>query len=147
MGRRTGIIAVGALGLLLSACALGPATTSPPASEPYEGSSGPWDAARLAGVTFRATGNEPGWFVEVYPDSLVFVTAYGGERYAFVPYTASAPEAEPFVYEASSDAHTITVTLADVPCQDDMSGQPFETSVAVVFDGETLRGCGRSLAE
>lgn len=140
MGRRTGITLAAALALLVGACAPGPATT-----EPHEGSDGPWDAARLAGAGFRAVGNEPGWSVEVYPDSLVFVTAYGEERYAFPDYTEAAPDAEPFVYEASAGGHAITVTLADEPCQDSMSGEPFDTSVTVVFDGETLQGCGRLL--
>lgn len=143
MGRRTGIILAAALGLLLAACASGPATTEPPAEEPYEGSSEPWDAARLAGAGFRASGNEPGWIVEVYPDSLVFVTNYGEDRYAFPDYTAT--DAEPFVYEASADGHAITVTLSDEGCQDSMSGQPFETTVRLTFDGQPYRGCGRAL--
>ena len=148
MGRRTGIASLAALGLILTlgACASGPATTVP--DEPYEGSDAPWDAARLAGVGFRATGNEPGWLVEVYPDSLlVFTTNYGADTYRFPTFSAREENADAFVYEASADGHALTVTLTDTFCQDDMSGQPFETSVAVVFDGETLRGCGRSLAE
>lgn len=143
MGRRAGIALAAAL--LVAACAPGPAMTEPPAEGSYEGSDGPGDAARLAGAGFRAVGNEPGWFIEVYADSLVFVTNYGEDRHTFPAYTEAAPEAEPFVYEAAIGGHSITVTLADEPCQDDMSGEPFDTTVTVVFDGETLRGCGRPL--
>ena len=141
MGRRAGITLIAALAVLAGACAPGPTTTA----EPHEGSDGPWDAARLAGAGFRAVGNEPGWFVEVYADSLVFVTNYGEDRYTFPGYTESEPDAEPFVYEASAGGHAITVTLTDEPCQDDMSGEPFDTTVTVVFDGETFQGCGRPL--
>ena len=150
MGRRAGIAGLAALGLMLAlgACAPGPAATAPPAEEPYEGSDAPWDAARLAGVGFRATGNEPGWIVEVYPDSLlVFIMNYGEDTYRFPTFSAREQDPDTFVYEAAAEGHALTVTLTDTFCQDDMSGQPFDTSVAVVFDGETFRGCGRSLAE
>ncbi len=146
MGRRAGIAGLAALGLMIAfgACAPGPAATAP--DEPYEGSDAPWDAARLAGVGFRATGNEPGWLVEVYPDSLlVFTTNYGADTVRFPTFSAREEGAGTFVYEASADGHALTVTLTDTFCQDDMSGQPFDTSVAVVFDGEPLRGCGRHL--
>lgn len=147
MGRRSGIASIAALGVMLAlgACASGPATTAPPAEERYEGSDAPWETARRAGATFRASGNEPGWTVEVYPDSLVFVTSYGQERYRFESYTTSNPDAEPFVYEASADGRTISVARADTPCRDDMSGQPFETTVRLTFDGQPYRGCGRAL--
>lgn len=150
MRRRPGIATVvGGLLLGLAACAPGPATTAPEDTTApeasYEGSDAPWDAARRAGAGFRAVGNEPGWTVEVYPDSLVFVTSYGREHYRFPDYTANA--AEPFVYEASADGHAISVTLADTPCQDTMSGMPFDTTVTIVFDEQTLRGCGRSLRD
>lgn len=131
--------------LLLGACAPGPATTAPPGEEPFEGSPAPWDAARRAGAGFRAVGNEPGWFVEVHPDVLVFVTNFGEDRYTFPGYSESAPDAEPFVYEASADGHMISVTLTDEPCQDSMSGEPFDTTVTVVFDEEAFQGCGRPL--
>lgn len=145
MGRSTGITILTALGLLLSlaACAPGPAERVTEPEETFEGSDAPWDAARLAGAGFRASGNEPGWLVEIYPDSLVFVTSYGEEHYRFPDYTAT--DAEPFVYEASRGGHEISVTLTDTLCLDDMSGKPFETTVTIVFDEQTLRGCGRPL--
>ena len=141
MGRRAGITLAAMLALALGACASGPASTAP--EEAYEGSDAPWDAARLAGAGFRASGNEPGWIVEVYPDSLVFVTNYGEDHYRFPDYTAT--DAEPFVYEASAGGHAITVTLSDEDCLDDMSGEPFETTVQLTFDGQPYRGCGRAL--
>ncbi len=141
MGRRAGIALV--LGLTLAACAL--RTTAPPEApaEMPEDSDAPWNAARLAGAGFRAVGNEPGWMVEVYPDSLVYVTNYGEDRYRFPDYTAT--DAAPYVYEAAADGHTLTVTLSDEDCLDDMSGFPFETTVVLDFDGQTSRGCGRAL--
>ena len=49
------------------------------------------------------------------------------------------------VYHAETEAHDLTVTITDEPCTDAMSGERFEAAVTVELDGETYRGCGRSL--
>lgn len=98
-------------------------------------------------VDFRAVGNEPGWHLEIEEGERIrFVYAYG-EKEAIVP--APAPEANEAagrtVYRAETEAHALTVTIEDEPCADSMSGEPFEATVTVNFDGETYRGCGRAL--
>ena len=102
--------------------------------------------AKLRGMDFWATGNEPGWTLEIGPDSLVLVTGYGAERHVF-------PGTEPQVdndagiatWQVEAAGHALRAVLTGGGCRDDMSGEAFETAVNVVFDGASLRGCGTAL--
>ncbi len=145
MGRR-GVGCRLALGLLvgLAACTAAPEAPEPP-ERSTEWPDAPWEEARRRGATFRAVGNEPGWYVEVFADSLVLAASYGEEVYRFTEVTTSPAGAEPFVYRAASEGHALTVTHSAAPCRDAMSGQPFETTATVTLDGQTFRGCGRVL--
>ena len=102
--------------------------------------------AKLRGMDFWATGNEPGWTLEIGSDSLVFVTGYGAERHVFPgPEPRVDNEAGIAEWQAEADGHALKVFLTGRECRDDMSGEAFETTVEVVFDGRTLRGCGQAL--
>ncbi len=105
-----------------------------------------WEHAKLGGVDFRAVGNEPGWHMEISPDSVRLMTDYGRERYAFPtpPVEESRPDRRS-VYRASVEGHVIEVQLEGRDCRDSMSGEAFETNVTVILDGRVLRGCGRPL--
>jgi putative lipoprotein len=142
------------LGCLLAAVALlpGACRTAPPAG-PAPGDPSPWEAAAARGIDFRATGNEPGWFLELDDGvQIVLVTDYGRRRYEM-------PAPEPQVDEAARRVtfHTastlaggrgnrLVLTLAPGPCEDTMSGETFDTTVTVTIDGQTLHGCGRALS-
>lgn len=109
-----------------------------------------WAEARARGATFRALGQEPGWWLEVHPgDSIVFVHDYG-ERRAVAP----APEAtvetveedgSRRVWRAEADGRPLVVEAVDEGCRDVMSGFRFPVSVTVRWRGERYRGCGRPL--
>ena len=44
-----------------------------------------WEHAKLSGVDFRATGNEPGWDLEIRNgDKIIFISDHGMSRYEFV---------------------------------------------------------------
>ncbi|MDP2496400.1 MAG: MliC family protein [Candidatus Palauibacterales bacterium] len=105
-----------------------------------------WAAARRRGVEFRASGNEPGWYLELTRgDSLHLVYDYGeGEL------TVATPE---LVFQNSGDVRsvrfktsdsTLQVTIDDKSCVA-MSGTEFPTTVTVDVDGTSYRGCGRWL--
>ncbi len=106
----------------------------------------PWEDARLRGVTFRAVGNEPGWFVEIDPQRVVFTGDYGET-------VVTSPAFEPRVdastgrttYHAVTTAHDLEIVVDDRPCTDDMSGQEHPTTVVVRLNGKMFRGCGRQL--
>ena len=101
--------------------------------------------ARVRGVTFRGTGNEPGWTVEIGPGSrLEFVTNYGQERHAFDAATVSI-EGGTRVYSAAEGEQSIKVTVGAEACTDDMSGWSFDRRMVVEFGGQTYRGCATAL--
>ncbi len=102
--------------------------------------------AKLRGADYWAVGNEPGWTLELFSDSIAFVTAYGTERYRFI---TPAPEVDGenhrTIYRARTAAHDLTITISYGRCRDSMSGESFEGTVELLFDGTALRGCGQAL--
>jgi uncharacterized membrane protein len=108
----------------------------------------PWEEARARGVTFRAIGQEPGWYLEIEPARWIHLAVDYGESHLYLPVVEPrpAPEGGGEVYDARTGAHSLTVTIRRVPCQDIMSGEPFDHEVVVVIDGRRLEGCGRRLA-
>jgi uncharacterized membrane protein len=102
-----------------------------------------WEKAKLDGADFRAVGNEPGWHLEIRAGSrMVLVADYGTTR-------VERPLPQPVVDQAGRttrwDAGEMTVEVIGRPCSDTMSGESFESTVVVTWDGQTLRGCGRAL--
>jgi uncharacterized membrane protein len=101
--------------------------------------------ARVRGVTFRGTGNEPGWTVEIGSGSrLEFVTNYGQERHTFETAT-ERNEGGARVYSAAEGEQSIKVTVSAEACNDDMSGWSFDHRMVVEFGGQTYRGCATAL--
>ena len=101
--------------------------------------------ARLRGVDFRATGNEPGWSLEMLQDRILFLDQEG----ARVTMPRPAPQVDPAsgetVYAAETDAHRIRVLIRESECVDTMSGERSESIVALEVDGRAYRGCGYAL--
>ena len=90
---------------------------------------------------FRATGNEPGWLLEITGTKMKFLGNYGQIR-----IEAAAPVAETTAayrqYAARTDGHDLIVRIFDRPCSDTMTGMPYPQEVVVVFAGKQLNGCG-----
>jgi uncharacterized membrane protein len=105
-----------------------------------------WEHAKLSGVDFRAVGNEPGWHLEITADSIRLVTDYGARR-RFMPTPERRTDAVTgrTVYRVVAEGEAVEILLEPGPCRDTMSGEEFETTVTVVLEGGTLRGCGRAL--
>jgi putative lipoprotein len=103
-----------------------------------------WEDARLRGVDFRATGNEPGWYVELVDGGRsVLVTHYGEARHEFDTPPPVTDQAGVTTYRVSSP--TLVVVIRPQLCRDTMSDDSFEAAVTVTVDGRTYRGCGRAL--
>jgi putative lipoprotein len=112
-----------------------------------------WEHAKLSGVDFRAVGNEPGWHLEIRDD----LEARAGKRIRFVydygqqdavlqaPEPTVDQEARRTVYTGVNGDLSIVVEILGEACQDSMSGEQFETTVTVQFQGTTYQGCGRAL--
>lgn len=105
----------------------------------------PCAEAKRRGVVFRAVGQEPGWHLEIREGERIrFVYDYG-EHEAVVPAPEPTVDEATRTYRAETEAHDLIATLTDEPCTDAMSGERFPTTVTVVLNGETYRGCGRPL--
>lgn len=150
---RTGLVAAAAL--LLAACDDGPPQpVTVTDTETPEGSSRPWDAARDRGVVFRAIGQEPGWFLDIYPEERLHLVLGYGER----EVTAPDPGGEetqigniPVVTYRTEATETgvgtaaLSIEARLMPCQDIMSGEAFDYQVVVQWGDEQFEGCGREL--
>jgi heat shock protein HslJ/uncharacterized lipoprotein YbaY len=90
---------------------------------------------------FRATGNEPGWRLEITDTKMTFIGDYGQTRIE-APAPAAQTTAAFTQYAARTDGHDLIVTIFDRRCSDTMSGMPHPNEVVVVFDGKRLNGCG-----
>lgn len=106
-----------------------------------------WEDAKLRGVDFRATGNEPGWYMEISQAThILLVTDYGQQRDEF----ASAPPVSNQVkrttsYQAKNETQQLSVVLEGQECIDTMSGQRFQIRVTVSLNDKEYRGCGQAL--
>jgi len=106
-----------------------------------------WEDAKLRGADFRASGNEPGWNLEIFDgESVAFVNNYGQDRHLF---SAPPPEVDRAVrattYRLQNRDHRLLVVVQGKPCRDSMSGEAFAATVTLIFDGKPLSGCGRAL--
>lgn len=101
--------------------------------------------ARVRGVLWRGTGNEPGWTLEVGPAAkLEFVADDGSSRHAFDAAAESVAGARR-VFTATDGQRSIKVTVITEACTDDMSGQAFDHRMEVEIDGGIYRGCASAL--
>lgn len=106
-----------------------------------------WEEAKFRGVDFRATGNTPGWYLELDPEKIIYAGNYGKQLLTF-PYTR--PEIDDRTaqskYLASDDkGHRLTIVLQPGYCYDSITGDKFETRVILDLDGRKLYGCGTAL--
>jgi heat shock protein HslJ/uncharacterized lipoprotein YbaY len=90
---------------------------------------------------FRATGNEPGWRLEITDAKMTFIGDYGQTRIE-APAPAAQTTAAFTQYSARTEGHDLIVRIFDRRCSDTMSGMPHPNEVVVVFDGKRLNGCG-----
>ena len=106
-----------------------------------------WEDAKLRGADFRATGNEPGWVLEISERTRI---TYNGDYGATRLELRSDPPLENQAkretrYAASDGIHHMTLVIESAPCRDTMSGESFSSRVTLNLDGRELHGCGRPL--
>jgi uncharacterized membrane protein/membrane-bound inhibitor of C-type lysozyme/heat shock protein HslJ len=104
----------------------------------------PWADAARRGATFRALGNEPAWYVEIFPDRLAIVTELGANR-TELTHRGPVIEGARTTYRAAVDGRAATVVIERRACADSMSGEGFDAAATVSFEDRTLLGCGRFL--
>jgi membrane-bound inhibitor of C-type lysozyme len=106
-----------------------------------------WEHAKLEGVDFRATGNDPGWYMEItLGDEIVLVTDYGKSAYRFkTPEPDIDPTARKTTYRTEDGQRRLVVELEGKRCQDSIIDHSFEVTVRVKLDERQLHGCGKAL--
>jgi uncharacterized membrane protein len=110
-------------------------TSSPGAAETAE--------ARRRGAVFRARGNEPSWLLEISQERIELATELGTRRVDF-PYRVPTVSGTRTTYRSFVGTQELVVVIDAIRCNDSMSGEPFESSVAVTFENDTLYGCGQT---
>jgi heat shock protein HslJ/membrane-bound inhibitor of C-type lysozyme len=90
---------------------------------------------------FRATGNEPGWRLDITGTTITLLADYGNTR---IELPAPQPETSAGLrqYTSSYGGKELKVSIFERRCTDTMSGMPYPNAVVVVFGDKTLHGCG-----
>jgi uncharacterized membrane protein len=105
--------------------------------------------AKLRGVDFWATGNEPPWQLELNTEQIIVKTGYESSRHIFTgttPGIDANDEGTPTtLYQSENASQKLSVWLTGAPCVDSMSGEQFPTQVEIRMGTMLLRGCGRPL--
>ena len=106
-----------------------------------------WEHAKLNGVDFRATGNEPGWYMEISNrEDIRLVTDYGQRTYRFTSATIKTkPHDTTSIYHARNDEDIVEIVIKGMPCHDNMSGEEFPATVSILVNNKRYTGCGRAL--
>jgi uncharacterized membrane protein len=107
----------------------------------------PWDDAQRRGISFRATGNEPGWYLEIAKNrEVLLVTDTGTNRHRF-PAVDILREDGQTSYIGSGPSGALRVVVRPGPCTDTTSGDVLESSVTVTLGDTELQGCGKALPQ
>ena len=91
--------------------------------------------------TFRARGNGPSWTIAISPDG-IDLSGEGGS--AQFPYRAPAVSGTRTTYRSFVGTQELVVVIDALRCNDTLSGEQFEATATVTFEGATLYGCGRA---
>jgi heat shock protein HslJ/membrane-bound inhibitor of C-type lysozyme len=99
-----------------------------------------------AASVFTATGNEPGWRVDIAPGAWLVYRPQDGDRLVVEPPPAPAIADGVTRYEGEAGGRKLTLDANPKLCRDTMTGMPRPMTVTVTVDGRTLSGCGGSPA-
>lgn len=103
----------------------------------------PWEDARRRGVDFRATGNEPGWHLEMQRDrQILFVADYGMQRVLTPWVEAEANGDRGQGWHAVTGNSDLRIDILHQDCADTMADMSFSHTVQVRLDGREFQGCG-----
>ena len=90
----------------------------------------------------RATGNEPGWRLEIGAKSLTFSTADGNRGIDTTTPLPRVTAVDQRVYTTRVGRDDLTIEIKERLCVDSMTGMPHPDSVKINFAGRRYAGCG-----
>lgn len=100
-------------------------------------------------AVFRATGNEPGWLLEIKGDEQIrYVGNYGQDSVIF-PYTSPVVQGDTVLtfstaVKTDSSQHVLIAHFEKTPCTDD-GDQAHGYKVRLQVNDKALQGCGDKL--
>lgn len=138
---RLAIVVAFAATLTLGACAPGVGMRVDPADKPPRPERPQMPAERAPKLPYRATGNEPGWRLDITASTMTLLADQGRTR-----IEAPTPVAESgdgyTRFRAAAAGAGLVATIVERRCADTMTGMPYPETVTVAFAGRTLSGCG-----
>jgi uncharacterized membrane protein len=94
----------------------------------------------VAGVQFRAAGEQGDWMLEVHEDGITFTDDEDGR--VIVPPATPEQAGGAIIYVSTSEAHRLQIVIEQRECMNLINGERFQTSVQVNLDGDGYSGCG-----
>lgn len=106
----------------------------------------PWSDAAARGVTFRAVGSEPGWWVEISGGAKPALHAMldYGDRVLDVSALVTTPGR---FSGRTSDGAAVVLIAERAECHDGMSGAAFGARATLTTGDTIYRGCGAFLGD
>jgi len=110
--------------------------------------------AKLRGMDFWATGNEPPWKLEIGPEKILLNTGYESTVTEFPPTVPVSDDSiGKATYVTQGKAGLLAIEISGGGCSDSMSGESFASIVTIRLSTDTsteqattiLSGCGRAL--
>lgn len=106
----------------------------------------------LKGIDFYARGNEPNWVLEIDFEKGISFSEMNGLEIKTPPVKGiKAQDADVTNFRAQVESGDISVTISEMECQDNMSGEMFDYNVRVQIrkgnekDFTEFSGCGKYL--
>lgn len=121
-----------------------PVAATDDAVQPPKEEAPPMVRPSSADVDWLASGNGPGWRIEIDEGTLLDYTGDYGALRIMTP--APATELLPGGarrWSVATEGHRLTLELSPVACTDDMSGAAYPMTARLTVNGKELRGCGR----
>ena len=103
------------------------------------------DEPKVDKILFKASGTEPGWFVEVYSNKLRLVVDYGKDSLLIEDKFDISETKETFAYSKSTTIGGKNIALAiainNKPCVS-TSGDKENRSISIKLNNKEYKGCG-----
>lgn len=100
---------------------------------------------------FKATGNEPFWFLELGPKDAVYLNFLDGNTYRTQVPVSIESGSKDIHFTFGNDSDTVSVQIIDRECTDNMSGFVFPYTVTIDMskasgnNRDVYTGCGKFL--
>lgn len=101
-----------------------------------------WVDAWRRGVSFRAQGTDPAWWVDILDGDHITLGLEDGDNIVHAPADPPKPENGSRVYQSDSDSGKLTVTITPGACRIGNSATEYPDMVTVKLRDATYSGCG-----